>query len=164
MTSVPAQAPTRLPPNRAPPVQTLPPQPPQQPTPAPTAAPTRPPAPPAGNYIVAATLSFNYHVEYNDCGFGPTEGTVQPYTITLQEATPSDGLIYEGEFVTVYDLDSSFVGTFTLTYPDFTYETPLPGGDSSSTYLTFNSPTDILASRQEYYPTADGECLIDFEQ
>ncbi len=166
--------PVTAPPVEQPPVQTIPVQPPQptqappppppptsQPTPQPTPQPT---LPPAQNYITTGTWAFAYTVTYNDCGFGPTEGTLVPHAISLYEATYVDGYISDGEMMAVYDLDSTFIGDFVFSYPEFTFESPLQGGDTVVTTLDFSGPSDGLATREEYYPTSSGECLIYFEE
>ncbi|MDO8614388.1 MAG: protein kinase [Dehalococcoidia bacterium] len=162
------QPPAQQPPGQqptAPPAVTQPPvQPPTQP-PVQPPQPTPEPPPPVVNYVSTGTWYFTFFVSYNDCGFGPEEGSFVPHSMGLYEAIDSDGYISDGEVASIYDHNGAYIGDYYFSYPVFVFESPLSPGDFVRTTLEFSGPSDGLASREEYYPTDFGDdCLIYFEE
>ncbi len=126
----------------------------------PTLTPT--PPLPAGR-ILSGVWTYNFVTVSNTCGSGAALGDVFENSFSLID-TDGDGYIGHGESVTVVDgQNGNEIGTYTFTYPSFTFQAELEGGDFVVLRNQYSGDRQGTSLREDHY-TIDGRpCVIAFQ-
>lgn len=113
--------------------------------------------------IVAGDWTYNFVTVSNTCGSGPQLGEEFENLFTLIDAD-GDGYVNDGEDVTIIDGQSgNNIGTFTFTYPAFTFQAELEDGDFVVLRNQYIGDSTGSSLREDHY-TVDGRpCVIAFQ-
>lgn len=141
-----------------------------------TATPTLPPptairtAPPVtttsggtGSRIVAGDWTYNFVTVSNTCGGDPKVGDAFDNTFAMEDAN-NDGFVENGEAVDIIDgQNGAYLGTYTFTYPSFTWEADLEDGDFVVLRNQYIGDSTGSSLREDHYTVNGRPCVIAFQ-
>ena len=130
----------------------------------PTAVPQQPTATavPKGR-IVAGDWTYEFVTISNSCGTGSAVGEVFTNVFTLDDAN-NDGYVVDGEGVTITDgQNGNTIGTYVFTYPAFTFQAGLVGGDFVVLRNQYSGDSFGTSLREDHYTVNGRPCVIAFQ-
>jgi hypothetical protein len=113
--------------------------------------------------IVSGAWTYEFVTISNSCGSGAVVGDVFTNIFTLTDAN-ADGYVTDGEQVTITDgQNGNVIGTYTFTYPAFTFQAGLDGGDFVVLRNQYTGDSTGTSLREDHYTINGRPCVIAFQ-